>query len=111
MGLMQSQDFDPISVLITGGAGENRSDDGIWRLAKTELVGTLQVAMQTNKLKVAKKLPLIATFVEELENFKMRTPVLKPDDEVWREGQHDDLVFAVGIASWWADHNIPHLLP
>ncbi len=107
-GLMQDHDLDPISVLVTNGAGASRGDDGIWHLGKAELVGVIQVGMQTGKLKVATKLPLIATFVEELENFKMRPPALKPDDgEAWREGQFDDLVFAVGIAAWWADREIP----
>jgi hypothetical protein len=107
-GLMRGEDLEPISVLITNGAGEQRGDDGVWHLGKAELVGVLQVSMQSDKLKVAKSMPLISTFVQELENFKMRPLTLKPEDgEYWREGQNDDLVLAVGIAAWWAEKEIP----
>jgi hypothetical protein len=39
--------------------------------------------------------------VKELENFKAKVTVAASDPyELWREGQHDDLVLAVALACW-----------
>ncbi len=58
---------------------------------------------QTKKLKTAEKLPLAETFIEELQKFRLKSPVLSATDfEAWREGAHDDLVFAVALAAWRA---------
>ena len=34
-------------------------------------------------------------------------PINSSDSEAWREGQHDDLVFAVALAAWWASNHTP----
>ena len=53
-------------------------------------------------------LELVTTLVDELTNFKMRPPRIDPSDpETWREGQFDDLVFAVALAAWRASRHIP----
>ena len=98
----------PESVLITNGSVETRGDDGVWRLSRAQLAGTMTVHMQDETLRLSEKLPLTPTLVAEFENFKKRPPTDKPDDgEVWREGPGDDLVFAVGIAAWWGANNRP----
>lgn len=106
--LLKQRDIDPIPVIITHGVGDGKIDSGTWRLAKSQMVTNLQVLFQTDKLKVAKELPLVSTFVEELQNFKPKQQTLRPEDgEAWREGQFDDLVFAAGIVAWWAANNMP----
>jgi hypothetical protein len=68
---------------------------------KKELVSVLQVLLQFRRIKVPSSLPQAQILVQELLNFKakIRTP---SDDTLaeWREGTHDDLVFAVAIAAW-----------
>jgi hypothetical protein len=39
--------------------------------------------------------------VQELENFRVRiTPAVNEVFGDWREGEHDDLVFALALAAW-----------
>jgi hypothetical protein len=106
---LRAHDMECIPVLITGGSGATRDDDGTRHLAKTEMVGVLQMALQKETLIISSGLELAPSLQEELQNFKMRAAVRKPEDgEVWRENDFDDLVFAVGIAVWWAEKNIPN---
>ncbi len=99
----------PVVVFITGaGVREDQADDESWRVPKIELVGNLQVLYQTERLKMAKGLELVSTLVDELRDFKMRPPRIDPNaPETWREGQFDDLVFAVGLAAWRASRHVP----
>ncbi len=87
---------------------ENEINPRDWRLPKIELVGNLQILFQTEKLKTAKALPLVPVLLQELQDFKLKpAPVNLTDTESWREGQHDDLVFAVGLAAWRAVRETP----
>jgi hypothetical protein len=77
---------------------------------KKELVGTVQVLLQTRRLQIPRTLPDATLLVRELENF--RTKVLLDRHatvEAWREGQHDDLVFAVALAAWMSERSLPVL--
>jgi hypothetical protein len=47
-------------------------DSGIWQVPKKDLVGTLQVLLQDQRLKVAARLPDVPTLVDELMNFQMK---------------------------------------
>jgi hypothetical protein len=50
-----------------------------------------------------------ATLVRELQNFQVKiTAAANETFGVWRDGQHDDLVLAVALASWWGERNPPH---
>lgn len=104
----KNEDLDPTRVVITAGHGEQRDDTGIWRIAKVELVGSLQVLFQTDKFKVASGLTLVDELKDELTNFRMKTQAMNGSDiESWREGKFDDLVFAVAIATWQAQKHVP----
>ncbi len=107
--LFEGAGIEPIVVTITGAtAREEEASPDDWRIPKIELVGNLQVLYQKDRLKMAKSLELVPTLVDELRDFKMRPPRLDPSDpETWREGQFDDLVFAVALAAWRASRHIP----
>jgi hypothetical protein len=92
--------FAPVTV--TAGSGAAGSGPGCGLLApKVELVGTLQVLLQTGRLKIAEALPEAPVLVRELEMFRSNPPVLSGDMvESWRERDHDDLVLAVAVAAW-----------
>lgn len=75
---------------------------------KLELVGTMQVLLQTKRLKIADSLPEVAVLVRELEMFRAAPPVLRGESvEQWRERDHDDLVLAVALAAWVGEQNLP----
>jgi len=93
----------PIGVLIHG--GDRVTQEGsTWRVPKRDLVGVLQVLLQNQRLKVAPG-PLSDTLAKEMLNFKVKIDPLTAHDSysAWREAEHDDLVLAVALASWWAE--------
>ncbi len=88
-------------VTLTAGHAVTGGDAGILHVPKKELIGTLQVLLQTRRLQVARTLPEAAVLVQELENFRTKVTTEKNETlESWREGQHDDLVLAVAMAAW-----------
>jgi hypothetical protein len=95
-------------VTITAGHDVTRGETGRLRVPKKELVGCLQVLLQTRRLRVAKALPEAATLVRELETFRVKiTDAANETFGAWREGQHDDLVLAVALAAWMGERTLP----
>jgi len=95
----------PVAVTITGGDTVNRHGSN-YRVPKRDLVSTLQVLLQSGRLKIAKQLPEAKTLVDELLNFKVKITVNANDTYgTWREGVHDDLVLAVALACWYGELN------
>jgi hypothetical protein len=85
-------------IHITGGATVNY-DRGVEYVPKRNLVSVVQVALQTDKLKVASALPEAQMLVRELQNFQVKiTDAANDTYGAWREGTHDDLVLAVALA-------------
>lgn len=108
LSLMRDEELDPIAVTITGGTGETEAKSDDWRIAKPELVSNLKLQYQLQRLKTAPRLDLADTFVEEMMKFKPKAASLSTDDfEAWREGAHDDLVFAVAVAVWRGSRYVP----
>jgi hypothetical protein len=96
--------LDPVGVSIHG--GDSTTHEGRnWRVPKRDLVGVLQVLLQTGRLKVASKLALGSILQAEMLNFKVKIdPVTAHDSySAWREQDHDDLVLSVALAVWWAE--------
>jgi len=84
-------------VHITGGSTINH-DRGVEYVPKRDLVSVVQVALQTDKLKVASALPETRTLVRELQDFQVKiTEAANDTYGAWREGTHDDLVLAVAL--------------
>jgi hypothetical protein len=96
-----------LPITITAGHRADRDENaGGWRVPKKDLVGVLQVLLQERRIKVAPRLPEAQTLVKELQNFRVKvTTAANEIYEAWREGQHDDLVLAVGIAAWAAERS------
>jgi hypothetical protein len=87
-------------VHITGGATVNHAN-GVEYVPKRDLVSVVQVALQTDKLKIARALPEAQTLVRELQDFEVKiTDSANDTYGAWREGTHDDLVLAVALALW-----------
>src|SRR5262245_27107043 len=91
-------------AIITAGNGVNLGDDGYWHVAKVELVSVLQMLLQSRRLKIAEAMPEAKTLWKELSNFRVKiTAAANETYEAWREGDHDDLVFAATLCCWWAE--------
>jgi hypothetical protein len=91
-------------VTITAGIEEVR-DGYYWKVPKRNLVGAVQVLLQSQRLKIAEGLPDTPVLVSELQNFKVK--ITDAGNDVygeWRAGKHDDLVFAVALGCWAATH-------
>jgi hypothetical protein len=87
-------------VTLTTGHEVTSGDSGLF-VPKKELVSVLQVLLQLRRLRVARTLPDALLLVRELENFRVKVTTARTETfESWREGQHDDLVFAVALAAW-----------
>jgi hypothetical protein len=94
-------------VTITGGQTETM-DQGFYRVPKRDLIVGLQVLLQRGGLQIAKGLQFARKLVEELEAVEVRISAAGNEQyAAWREGTHDDLVFAVALACWSAQKAFP----
>ena len=95
----------PIAVTITGGSLPAKVESGWFNTPKRDLVSTMQVLLQAERLKIAAALPEAAVLTQELLNFQVKITMAANDTYgAWREGQHDDLVLSVAMATWYAEH-------
>ncbi len=103
--MLVQRGLEPVAVTITG--GDQVVFERGWRVPKRDLVGAVQVLLQTERLKFAEKLPAVPALVQELMAFRVKIDPLTAHDSYgaggWREGAHDDLVLAVAIAAWWGE--------
>ena len=91
-------------ITITAGHKATADGQGTWLVPKKELVSTLQVLLQSGRIKVAPALPEAQTLVREFLNFQVKiTPAAHETFGAWREGEHDDLVLAVALGVWLAE--------
>jgi hypothetical protein len=94
-------------VTITGGQMETW-DQGFYRVPKRDLILGLQLLLQRRGLQIAAALPFARKFVEEMEAVEVRVSAAGNEQyAAWREGTHDDLVFAVALAYWSAQKAYP----
>ena len=95
-------------VTITGGQVETM-DQGFYRVPKRDLIIGLQVVLQRGGLQIAAGLKFGQKLVEELMAVQVRvSPAGNEQYAAWREGTHDDLVFAVALAYWSAAKAYPN---
>ena len=101
--LLRAAGLRPIAVTVTG--GDTATNEGMnWRIPKRELVTGVQLALQQGRLRIARALPEAETLIRELNNYKVTISETGHDSYgAWRESDHDDLVFAVGLAVWSAN--------
>jgi hypothetical protein len=102
--LLHQAKLHPMAVTIHGGDQVHR-DGRHYRVPKRDLVGSLQVCLQTERLKIAKDLELAPTLVQELLSFRVKIDPATAHDaySAWREKDHDDLVLATALCTWWSE--------
>ncbi len=88
-------------VTITAGNQHSIDERGVQSAPKKELVSTLQLLLQSRRIKVAPDLPESGTLAREFVRFRAKASASSSEMlEAWRERPHDDLVLAVAIAAW-----------
>jgi len=104
--------LSPIAVSIHGGdsVGRDPLKPG-YRVPKRDLVGAVQVLLQTGRLKVAEGMPESEILKKELSNFRVKIDPRTAHDSYshWREADHDDLVLATAMACWFREWYSAHV--
>jgi len=91
-------------ITITAGREAHR-EGRIWRVLKRELASAVQVLLQNGLLAIRSALQFAPVLKSELQGFKAEITASGHDTyEAWRDGEHDDLVLALAMACWFAEH-------
>jgi hypothetical protein len=98
-------------VMVTAGHKAAADQRGGWCVLRRELAATLQVLLQSRRLRVSPALSESATLVRELAAFNWKAATAAEEElNTWREGAHDDLVLAVAVAAWIAERALQRLV-
>jgi hypothetical protein len=90
-------------VVTTTGQDESPGKQGARNVPKNKLIGDAKELLEWRRLKVTPDLPHAKLFEEELRSFRPRvTTAGNVVFEAQREGEHDDILFAVCLALWAA---------
>src|SRR4051812_29784985 len=112
--LLREAGLDPVAVTIHGGDQVIRGHEREYRVPKRDLVGSVQAALQTRRLRAAEAVPGWPTPKRGLGNFK--APITPGGHDTygagssgddWREGAHDDLVLSVALGIWYGEYLAP----
>lgn len=106
--LLRAEQLKPLLMAITITGGDVVVREGLeFHTPKRDLVAVVQVLLQTQRLKIAPALPAAELLQAELEAFQVKlSPAGHDSYGSWREGTHDDLILAVAMAVWVAEHGI-----
>ena len=89
------------AISITGG-NDTTAGDRSYNVPKRELVSSLQIELQCNRLKIAKGIKEADALIEELSNFQTAISANGHDTYNGANGVHDDLVMSVAMGVWLA---------
>ena len=99
--MMREQGLAPIGIVITGGNNVSSTSNG-FNVPKRDIVISLQTALQSGRLKIAKDIPLAKELINEAKNFKVKITKSGNDTyEAWRESIHDDIIMSVAQGVWY----------
>jgi hypothetical protein len=95
-------------VNITSGLKQTE-EAGYYGVPKRDLILGLQVLLQRGVLRIAAGLEHGPDLVKEMAAMQVKITLSGHEQyAVWREGTHDDLVFAVSLACWNAQNMYPN---
>lgn len=102
--MLKEAGLRPIGIWFTGGDTVSKRRGG-YNVPKRDLAATLAVLAQSGRIRVAKDLTEAATLWHEMTHLRSKIDLRTGHDTVehWREGDHDDLVFSVAVACWYAE--------
>lgn len=108
--IMRERGLSPRAVSITAGDSVNRDEiRREYKVPKRDLVTALQLALQADRLKVAKSLPDAQRWADELLAFQVEISASGHDSygNDASRAAHDDLVIATALAVWWGENVRP----
>lgn len=88
------------AVSITGGDESHIRTSGIFTVPKRDLVSTVQIELQNDRLKFAKGLKEANALLEEFSNFQTTISDSGRDTYGGRSGIHDDIVMSLAMGVW-----------
>jgi hypothetical protein len=92
-----------IHILRSDTSVKQREDYG-YNVPINDLIGAVQTLIEANpsRLRIPPQMPYADTLVDELRNFEIKPNKTSGNDtyEAHREGDHDDLVFALSMCAW-----------
>src|SRR5262245_10890311 len=91
-----------IGVTITSGSGATHDKANYWNVSKLLLVSILDAALHSGKLRIAGALAEAPALAEELKDFRRAVTAAGHATFAARANQHDDLVLATALCTWWA---------
>ena len=98
-------------LFVTSWKKSSSDDRGGWLVPRQEVAATLQVLLQSRRLRVAPALPEAAMLAKELAAFQVKVSgSAEMEMDAWRRGARDDLVLAVAIAAWLGEHAMRRLV-
>lgn len=91
-----------VPITITAGFHARPEAQG-WHVPKRDLAGVLSVLLGERRFAIA-NLPERSALLKELRMFKVKVTAAGNETfEAWRERDHDDMVFAVALPTWYAE--------
>jgi hypothetical protein len=92
------------AIELTAGHSVNTAK-GKTTVPKSDLIATTQILFQNHRIRIAADIPAAAELAEELRSYTITInenghPTYRPA----QNGGHDDLVLALGLAAWTAEH-------
>lgn len=97
----------PLIVEATITAGErNRIGRTKAKIAKKNLLDQMRILLEQDRVRIAAGLPYVETLLNEVETFQVRVSAAGNERVgAWREGEHDDLVFATALGLFMAEYD------
>jgi hypothetical protein len=92
-------------IVITSGHAVG-GDAVCFHVPKRELVGVVNVLLQSGRLEIPVSLPDAMVLMKELQTFRAKITAAGNEsfEADWREKAHDDLVLALAIAAWLGEN-------
>jgi hypothetical protein len=93
-----------VPIALTMGLASTYDEQGNFRTSKRDRVTRLQVLLQAKRFRIARTLENAELLVKELMAYRPKVKLgADPSQADWRDGQADDLIFAVALALWQVD--------
>lgn len=95
----------PVTIATSAmGAARRNPETHDWTVPKKDIIGALMSCAHAGRLEISPKLPDARVLKKEMLDYRMKINTnANLEFDVWREGAHDDLLFAAGFVCWAAN--------